>query len=132
MLKKGILNPNIARVLASTGHTDMLVVTDAGLPIPEEIERVDLSILPNMPRFLDLLKAIIGQLVIEKIIMSEEIKEKSPDMLVEIMKLFPEDIEVEFMPHTDFKQKTKSAKAAFRSGEFTPYANIILVAGVAY
>ncbi|MDK2934928.1 MAG: D-ribose pyranase [Clostridiales bacterium] len=132
MLKKGILNPYMAKVLASTGHADMLVVTDAGLPIPQEIERVDLSILPNLPRFLDVLKAVLDEIVVEKIIMSEEIKEESPDMLKEILKLFPDDIEVEFMPHTNFKEKTKSARAAFRSGEFTHYANIILVAGVAY
>ena len=44
MLKKGILNPNIARLLAETGHKDTIVVSDAGLPMPLGVERIEVSI----------------------------------------------------------------------------------------
>lgn len=132
MLKKGTLNPQMAHVLASTGHKDTIVVTDAGLPIPQETERVDFALKPFTPKFLDVLDQTLDVLEVEKIIMAEEIKEHSPAMLDKIMERFPEDIEVEFLPHVDFKTETKNCRAAFRSGEFTSYANIILVAGVVY
>lgn len=132
MLKKGVLNPQLASVLASTGHMDMLVVTDAGLPLAKEVERVDLAFKPFNPRFLDVLKEVLDHIVVEKIILAEEIKVKSPKMLEEILSLFPKDMPIEFVPHTEFKKITKEARAYIRSGEFTPYANIILVAGCAY
>ncbi|MDP4085816.1 MAG: D-ribose pyranase [Bacillota bacterium] len=128
----GILNSQLSKVIAETGHTDYLVVTDAGLPIPQNVERVDLSILPYLPRFLDVLKAVLSEVVVEKIILAEEVKTVSPEMNREILSLFPNDIEVVYMPHVEFKKTTKSARAAIRSGEFTPYANIILQAGCAY
>lgn len=131
MKKCGILNPQLSRVIAETGHTDMLVVTDAGLPIPQEIERVDLSLVGGKPAFLDVLTEVIKEVSVEKIILAEETEKISPAMYKKIVTLFP-GIEIETMPHIDFKKKTKEAKAAIRSGEFTPYANVILVAGVVY
>jgi D-ribose pyranase len=128
----GILNPQLSKVIAETGHTDYLVVTDAGLPIPKEIERVDLAILPNLPKFLDVLKAILSEVAVEKIFLAEELRKVSPNMHEEILALFPENLEIVYLPHVEFKQYTKTARAAIRSGEFTPYANIILQAGVAY
>ncbi len=131
MKKQGILNEQLSAVIAATGHTDMVVVTDAGLPIPQEVEKVDLAILPNFPRFLDVLKAVIGELSVEKIILAEETQEVSPEMYKSIIELLP-GIPVETMPHVDFKRKTREARALVRSGEFTHYANVILVAGVVY
>ncbi|EPZ43131.1 D-ribose pyranase [Alicyclobacillus acidoterrestris] len=128
----GILNSQLSRVIAETGHTDLLVVTDAGLPIPSNVERVDLSIIPNIPRLLDVLKAVLREVVVEGIFLSEEVKIISPHMHEEILSLFPSDIQVTYMPHVEFKRKTQAVRAAIRSGEFTPYANVILQAGVAY
>lgn len=128
----GILNPQLSRVIAETGHTDLLVVTDAGLPIPQNIERVDLSLLPNLPRFLDVLQAVTSELVVEGITLAEEIKTYSPELEKSILALFSKDISVKYVPHVQFKETTKSARAAIRSGEFTSYANVILQAGVAY
>lgn len=132
MISKGTLNPNMARVLTSTGHTDTLVVTDAGLPIPQEIERVDFALKPFTPKFLEVLDEVLDALIVEKIILAEEIKTISPEMNGEILKRFSDDIEIEYIPHVEFKRQTSNCRAALRSGEFTPYANVILVAGVAY
>lgn len=131
MKKTGILNPQLSRVIAETGHTDLLVVTDAGLPIPQEVERIDLSLVSGKPAFLDVLKEMIREVSVEKIILAEETSKISPEMYQDIVSLFP-GIEIETMPHAEFKKKTKEARAAIRSGEFTPYANVILVAGVVY
>jgi D-ribose pyranase len=67
---------------------------------------------------------------VEKIVLAEEIKEKNPDVLAEIQKYFAGlDVEVEFVPHTELKARTNDCKAVIRTGEITPYANIILQSG---
>lgn len=132
MLKTGILNPQIANVLASTGHKDMIVVSDAGLPMPLGVERIDLAWKPNEPRYLDVLEEILKYMVIEKVILAEELKTVSPEMHKEILKLLPTDMEIEYVPHVKFKNTTKESRAIIRTGEFTPYPSIILVAGCAY
>lgn len=128
----GILNAELSRVIAETGHKDLLTVTDAGLPIPQNIERIDLSLIPNIPRFIEVLKAVLDELCVEEIIMAEEIKEISPEALNEILSLFSNDIVVTFVSHDKLKKMSSTSRAAIRSGEFTSFSNIILKAGVAY
>ncbi|MDR3587075.1 MAG: D-ribose pyranase [Desulfosporosinus sp.] len=132
MKKGGILNPALAKLLAETGHTDYLVVTDAGLPLPENVNtRIDFALKPNVPRFLELLDTVLEEIVVEKIILAEEIKVVSPQMHEEILKRFT-NIPIEYMPHVQLKEASKQARGLIRSGEFTPFANVILVAGCAY
>ena len=131
MKKQGILNSDISRVLSYLGHTDTIAIGDCGLPIPEETERIDLSLTFGVPSFMDVLKAVSNDMAIEKIILAEEIKEQNPDVLHQIEALFVEKetgFKVEFVPHTELKEQTKECKAVIRTGETTPYANIILQA----
>ena len=129
MKKTGIINADISRVLSYMGHTDKIAVGDCGLPIPEETERVDLALRLGTPRFMEVLEAILDDMVIEKVVLAEEIKENNPALLAEIQNLLKErelQVPVEFISHAQLKEETKSCKAVIRSGENTPYANIIL------
>lgn len=129
----GTLNGQLSRVISEVGHTDQLVVTDAGLPIPPGVERVDLAIRENLPRFLDLLDAVLDEVSIEGALLSEEIHQHSPDMAAAVEeRLAKLGVTAKFVPHSDFKTATADARAAVRSGEFTPYANVLLTAGVVY
>ena len=132
MKKTGILNSDISRVLSYMGHTDRIAIGDCGLPIPEETERIDLAVKFGQPTFMDVLKEVGADMKIEKIILAEEIKEKNPQILNEIKVYFElADVqpEVEFVSHVELKQLTKECKAVIRTGETTPYANIILQSG---
>jgi D-ribose pyranase len=129
----GTLNAQLSRVISELGHTDLLVVTDAGLPIPASVERVDLALREGLPAFLDVLDTVLAEVAIEGALMSEEIKAASPEMLTEIdARLTERGVAAAFCPHVDFKARTHDAVAAVRSGEFTPYANVVLSAGVVY
>lgn len=129
----GTLNGQLARVISELGHTDRLVVTDAGLPIPAGVERVDLAVRKNLPRFLDVLDVVLAEVAVEDVLLAEEIKQASPDMLAAVDKrCVSYGVGMRFVPHTAFKQATTAARAAVRSGEFTPYANVLLTAGVVY
>ena len=112
------------------GHTDCIAVGDCGLPIPDETERIDLALMFGVPTFMQTLKVVSEDMKIEKVILAEEIKDKNPKVLKEIEELFEgQEIEFEFVSHTELKEKTKDCKAVIRTGETTPYANIILQSG---
>lgn len=127
------INPALSRVISETGHTDLLVVTDAGLPIPSGSERIDLAYRPGAPAFLDVLDTVLAELVVEGATVSAEVAEKSPEVLAALRERFAGmGFEIELLPHVEFKKLSHDARAFVRSGEFTPYANVILHAGVAY
>lgn len=129
MKKNGIINNQLSRVIAEMGHKDSLTIADCGLPIPQNIERVDLSLTKGYPKFLKILESILEDMVVEKAVLAEEIKEVSPELEAEIIKILP-DIEIEYISHEKFKEKTDQSRAVVRSGETISYANIILISGV--
>lgn len=131
MKKIGIINQPISSVISGLGHTDKLVVADAGLPIPDEVERIDLALKEGVPSFLETLKVILSEMQVESAIIASEIKEKNPDVEKKIIE-FLGDISIEYVDHEEFKTITKSTKAIIRTGEFSPYANVILVSGVVF
>jgi len=125
------INPALSRVISETGHTDLIVVTDAGLPIPPGSERIDLAYRPGSPAFFDVLDTVLAEMVVEGATVSAEVADQSPEVLAGLRERLP-GIEIELVPHIEFKKQTHAARAFVRSGEFTPYANVILHAGVAY
>ncbi|MBQ8296282.1 MAG: D-ribose pyranase [Ruminococcus sp.] len=130
MKKNGILNSDISRTLSYLGHTDRIAIGDCGLPIPDETERIDLALAFGVPTFMQTLEIVAGDMKIEKIILAEEIKTHNPDVLQQVNALFEnQNIEIEFVSHTALKECTRQCKAVIRTGETTPYANIILQAG---
>ena len=130
MKRHGILNSDISSVLSYMGHTDRICIADCGLPIPEETERIDLAVKFGQPTFMELLKVVGDDMKIEKIVLAEEIKEYNPQILAEIKEYFAgQEVEVEYVSHVGLKQMTKECKAVIRTGETTPYANIILQSG---
>ncbi|OIK04416.1 D-ribose pyranase [Bacillus sp. MUM 13] len=129
MKRHGMLNSHISKVLSDLGHTDTIVIADAGLPIPDGVLKIDLALVPGMPSFIETVKAVSEDMVIEKITLAQEISEGNPETLEFIQNSFGDTV-MEQVSHEEFKQKTKQAKAVIRTGEITPYANCILHSGV--
>lgn len=130
MKKAGILNSEISRVLSYLGHTDRICIGDCGLPIPDETERIDLALEFGVPTFMKTLEVVSADMKIEKIMLAEEIKTQNPVVLQQIEALFAgQNVETEFVSHVELKEQTKDCKAVIRTGETTPYANIILQSG---
>ena len=130
MKRAGILNSDISRVLSYLGHTDTICIGDCGLPIPDEVERIDLALCFGEPTFMRTLEIVATDMKIEKIVLAEEIKTQNPTVLSQIEALFAgQNIEVEFVTHVELKAQTHGCKAVIRTGDTTPYANIILQAG---
>jgi D-ribose pyranase len=138
-MKRGtILNPALARLVASVGHGDLVVVADAGLPIPPGVERIDLAYAPGRPPFLDVLDALLEELEVERATVATELAGGAPAPFVKALQarlLARPKVAgrgVEEVSHEALKRLTAGARAVVRTGEFTPYANVVLSCGVVF
>jgi len=131
MKKNILLNAPVSCIIAAMGHTDSLCIADAGLPIPEGPERIDLAVTGGIPSLLDVLSSVIAELEVERALCAVEIKKNNPGILERLVKLLG-DIPIEFVSHDEFKVVTSHCRAVVRSGECTPFANIILFSGVVF
>jgi D-ribose pyranase len=131
MKKGGILNPAICSLLAELGQTDKLLIVDAAYPLPIEGHVIDLTLTQGIPRLLDVLRAVADELVIESIAVPLEIKDYSPRLYQEIVKIVGE-IDVDEIPFHEFKEQSVDCKGIIRTAEFSSYANVRIVAGSAY
>ena len=131
MKKIGILNQPLSTAVAGLGHLDTLVIADAGLPIPAGPQRIDLALAQGVPSFLKTLDVVLTEMQVEKAIVAEDMLRVSPDLYAAIQKRLGQT-PLKTVTHLIFKEQTREAAAVVRTGEFTPYANIILVAGVIF
>ena len=131
MKKTTLFNQPISAVIAAMGHTDELVIADAGLPIPSTTERIDLAITRDVPGFLETLRVVLSELEVESAVIAEEMAATNPEVYAQLMDLLGA-MPIAVMAHEDFKKRTAGAKAVVRTGECSPYANLILVSGVVF
>ena len=129
MNKTKMINSELSYVISQMGHTNSLIIGDCGLPIPNETKRIDLALTHNVPTFIQTLDVVLEELCVEEAIIASEIKEKNPQVYEAIKKRIANLIEVS---HEEFKVLTKDSKAVVRTGEYSPYANIILKSGVVF
>ena len=97
----------------------------------EDVEKIDLSVRPGLPSFIDVLEEVLKELEVQKMYIAEEIKTENPKQLEAIKRTVP-NVEIEFIPHSELKKDLKSSKAFIRTGEETPYSNVILESGVVF
>lgn len=107
------------------------MIGDAGMPIPDGVEIIDLALCDGVPSFRQTLDAVLEEAVVEQYTLAEEIKQKNPQLL-EYMEKKLDNLECSFVPHIKLKEQSRTVKFAIRTGEFTPYPNVILTAGVAF
>ncbi|OOR99956.1 D-ribose pyranase [Haemophilus paracuniculus] len=139
MKKTNLLNAELSRLIATMGHTDGLTICDAGLPIGRSQPCVDLALTKGVPSFLATLDVVLSELFVEKILLAEEIKQHNPQIEQQLLDLIEKTaqsqgkpIAVEYVSHELFKQRNQAVKGVVRTGECSPYANVILYSGVPF
>ena len=131
MKKTTLLHAELSDVIARLGHGDLLVIADAGLPIPDGPRRIDLAVSANVPRFADVLAAVLAEMQVESALVADELAAANPSVHASLRRRLG-DTPVTSLPHKRFKAATREARAIVRTGEFSPYANVILRAGVVF
>lgn len=132
MQKVGILNSSIAKVLADLGHTDTIVIGDCGLPVPAGVPKIDLALKLGTPSFMEVVSEVAKYMEIEKVEVAAEIQGKNTGVYEALKELFPQQEWIIDENHEAFKAATAKAKVVIRTGEITPYANIILHSNVIF
>lgn len=129
MKDRGILHPGLAELVASVGHGDALCIADAGLPIPPEVRRIDLAFAPGRPAFLDVLTAVLSELRVESYVLAKEAQTSCPKVVEAVQAMLP-GADAVWVSHEELKRRVREARGVIRTGEFTPYANVLVHSGV--
>ncbi|MCJ0915111.1 MULTISPECIES: D-ribose pyranase [Mammaliicoccus] len=129
MYKTGILNSEISKVLSDLGHTDCIVIADCGLPVPKGVRKIDLALTFGVPSFESVYAILLEHMSVQKMIFAEEMKTDNSTLYEKIQET---DVEREFVSHEAFKKLTQDTVAIIRTGEATPYANVILESDVLF
>lgn len=139
MKKSALLNSGIAHLVSTLGHTDEYTICDAGLPIPPHVTRLDLALTHGVPGFLETVRVVLSESQIEGVILAEEFATVSPECHEAlIQEIHAEEarsgkrISIQYLSHEAFKARTHDSRAVIRTGECTPYANVIFQAGVVF
>ena len=131
MKKTLLLNAALSHAIARLGHGDMIVVADAGLPVPEGRPCIDLALSPGIPGCLQVLRAISSEMQIERAVVASDMHARCPAMREGFGAELP-GVPIEEVSHAALETLTSRAAAIVRTGEFTPYSNIVLIAGVVF
>ena len=125
MKKSGILNAELSHAIASLGHGQILVIGDAGLPVPPGVPCIDLAVALGVPSFWDVLDAVLIEMEVERAVVASEASAKVLDQ-------FKARLGVEQISHEALKEMSEAAIAVVRTGEAVPYTNVALVSGVGF
>ena len=126
MLKGGILNPNVNSLLSRVRHTNTLVIADRGFPFWPQIETVDISLVDDIPRVLDILRSIRAGFVVGRVFMAAEFRTANQEGVRAEFEQALKDLPVVFEPHADLKKRVPLAIGLIRTGDTIQYANMIL------
>jgi D-ribose pyranase len=126
MLKTGILNPQINSLLSRVRHTNTLVIADRGFPFWPQIETVDISLVDDLPKVLEVLRAVRGNFNIGKAWMAEEFRAANPPAVVKDFENALSAVALSYEPHVELKKRVPLAIGLIRTGDTVQYANMIL------
>lgn len=129
MKRSGILNAPLAGALAGLGHTDTVVLGDCGLPRPDGVPVVDLALTFGVPSFAQVLQAVVAEIVVEGAAVARETAEQNPATAQLLLDHLGEP---RWLSHEELKDESAGARLFIRTGEATPFANVILTCGVAF
>lgn len=129
MKEIGILNQDIARIISCMGHTDELIVSDAGFIQPPGVEVIDLSVKENDPTVLEVLEVLAKYFAVEELVLSKEAFSMSPTRMDHIVNDFWKDAKLTKIPHGEFRKRAKTVRAIVRTADFTAMSNVLLVSG---
>lgn len=131
MKKIGIINSEISRLISELGHTDKIVIADAGLPIPPQVKRIDLALKKGVPSFIETVETVLQEMCVESAYLAQEMGSASASTKESLLAILP-GVQIKSITHEELKALTQQAKAVIRTGEFTSYANVVLEAGVVF
>lgn len=129
MLREGVINGQLASVLARFRHVNTLAIVDGPFPSYPGVEIVDLAVIKGQPTIPEILDAILPLMELTGLYLANEFDEKVDPKTVTEYKSHYQGIPIEYIPHSEFKLKVGQALAIIHTGDAVPYSSVILKSG---
>ena len=129
MKKTMLLHQELSAAIASIGHTDVLALVDAGYSVPRDAHRIDLAVRPGLPDLPAVLETVLSELCVESYVLADEMTAANPALQSTLERLMA-GTPSKCVPQSELKSRVTMAKAVVRTGEYSPFGNILLVGGV--
>jgi D-ribose pyranase len=134
MKKHGIFNKELMTAIADLGHTEIIVIGDAGVPVADSSKKIDLAISEDLPTIAQVLDLVMDELIFERVVVAEEQKLYNPVHFENVSRLAHErydTMEIETLAHEEFMATyLPNAKFIVRTGDLMPWGNVVLQAGI--
>ena len=128
MRETGIVNRDICDVLSTLGHTDQMMVCDAGFAIPNGVRTVDISYGENKPTVPEVLHELLKHFSVERIVVSEDTQKRMPNRFVELVGAF-DGVPADIISQDDLRARARDVKAIIRTGDFSAFSNVLIISG---
>lgn len=137
MKKTKLLNAPMSCLVAQLGHGDSICIGDAGLPVPQGVNKIDLAVCAGVPSLLEVFYALTSEMFVERIAVAQELQDQQPQLMRQLVTAISaleasqsNDIVLQMLTHENLKATMRHCKASVRTGECTPFANMLVYAGV--
>lgn len=125
MKKTGIVNRELMSALTGLAHHDLFAIIDVGMPVPKAAKVIDLSIVPGMPDFMAVFKAILAEFAFERYVIIDAMKTRNREIYDHVTRVLNRQERIECSMEA-WMEKSKQASFFVRTGEIRPCSNILL------
>ena len=125
MLNSGIINPQLLNLLARVRHTNSLAILDCGFPNWPGVEVIDISLTRGVPTVLQVFDLIRPVFKVGKIWQAEEFLQRNSEETIDEFAKAVDGLKFTREPHAEFKGRIPSVIGLIRTGDATPYSNLI-------
>ena len=129
MIKNGIINGDLASLLARFRHVNTIAIVDGPFPTYPGVETIDLALVMGTPTVCQVLDAILPHLDLTGMFLAAEFEAKVDGATVAEYKKHHGGLPTTIIAHDDFKAKVGLALGIIHTGDAVPYSSVILKSG---
>lgn len=129
MIEGGIINGQLASLLARFRHVNTIAIVDGPFPTYPNVETIDLAVVMGLPTIPQVLDAILPHVDATGIYLAAEFEEKVDSSTVAEYKKHHRGLETTVIPHEEFKKRVGETLGIIHTGDSIPYSSVILRQG---
>ncbi len=129
MLHTGVINGQLASLLARFRHVNTIAIVDGPFPTYSDVELIDLALIKGFPTIPQVLDAILPLLEVTELVLAHEFKEKVDATTFDLYRSHHREIPTTFISHSEFKVQVGQTLGIIHTGDANPYSSVILKSG---
>ena len=129
MMRDGIINGQLASLLARFRHVNSIAIVDGPFPSYLNVETVDLAVKKGFPTIPQILDLILPELELSGVVMAKEFEAKVEKATVDSYRSYLKGLPIQVIDHEDFKVQVGKTLGIIHTGDPIPYSSVILKSG---